>query len=78
MDTKTIKEWFESELTKPEHEFLKLTGFKELKFFDVSGRDDWVEIYIGRIENRFFWYKTIDGNVWYDDWDFLDELPDSQ
>jgi hypothetical protein len=83
MDTKQIKQHFMFtkednlnyyRLTTPENDFVKYIGFKELKSWDVSGRDDCVEIHIGKVGNRYFWYRDNSCKVWYDDWGFLDEI----
>ncbi|MFA6309587.1 MAG: hypothetical protein WC677_07640 [Clostridia bacterium] len=73
MNSKQIKEWFGNSLVKDEFEFLKFTGFVLLRDWNVSGRDDCTFFYIGKVDNRFFWY-ICDTRVWHHDWGFMDEM----
>jgi len=73
MDTKRIKDWFGNSLVKDEMEFIKFTDFKQLRDWDISGRDDCTYFYVGTVNDRFFWYKC-DKDVWYDQWGFMDEM----
>lgn len=61
----------------PEKEFLEFTKFKELKCFDISGRDDCTYIYLGTVEDRSFWYLESSG-VFYNDFGFFDELENNK
>ena len=56
MNTQEIKSRFVGDYhyTMPEGEFINLTGFKELKEWDVSGRDDCTSLFIGTVDGRFF------------------------
>ena len=75
MNTQEIIEKFNDKLTMSEYDFVNLIEFKELKSWCYPSRygaDD--NVYIGKVNNRFFWYKEQDCKVWYDQWGFLDEI----
>lgn len=79
MNSEQIKEWFGKEnLSVKETDFIKFTDFKELREWDVSGRDDCSYIYLGKVDGRFFYYYCYNDKVWRNDWGFMDELENKE
>lgn len=50
-----------------ELEFLKKTGFVELKSFNCDTRDEDRNVCIGKIGNEVWYYREVYGRIWHDD-----------
>lgn len=76
MNNKEIQEKFGNSLCVKEEIFLFfISNFVELKSWDISGRYDDRQIFIGTVEDRPFYYECTNGYVWKEDgFSFIDEM----
>jgi hypothetical protein len=65
IDFKSFETW--SGYTFEEWEFIKKTGFVEIRSFSFETRDDIYGVVIGKIGNDVYYYKDNYGKIWYDD-----------
>ena len=50
-----------------ESEFIEKTGFKVIKEFSISCRDDDYNFAIGKIDGELYWYQSNWGSIWKHD-----------